>query len=480
MSNLFSKAVSGLKWSSLSSFGIVLSQFTLGVILARLLSPEEYGLVAMVMIIIVYANLLVNFGFSVVLVQRKDVDNDQFSTVFWINSILGIVLCLFFAAVAPNIAQFYDRKIIVTLVYFLAPILVINSLGICHRVKLERALNFKPIAIAEISSVVLSTSIAIIMALNGYGVWSLVAQALIKSVVNSVILWFSSGWMPKWIMTLSSLKGMWNLTSVVMTNNLAEGFAGSMDRVIIGKVEGSQDLGAYEKAKQLMLMPTQLISGVISRVLLPSLSKLQEQPTKFAKAYKQIFGAVALVVFPMIFGLNFIAEDMILLLFGDQWKSMVQLFEIICWAGLFTVLNVMADNIIIASGNTKGLLKITLIEKPFLVALFFIGILWGANGVAWSYVVGAIVIFVYKTFVATQPLVLRLIDMIRALVGPLMLSVIMYLLLAGVHYFFGQNFSLFTALIIYVAVGLLVYVPMALSFQREKINFLARIINDGR
>ncbi len=480
MNNLFSKAVAGLKWSSLSSLGITLSQFTLGVILARLLSPEEYGLVAMVMIIIVYANLLVNFGFGVVLVQRKTISDDQLSTVFWINIIIGLLLCSFFIAIAPYIARFYDRSVIVTLVYFLAPILVVNSLGICHRVKLERALNFKPIALAEISSAVLSTSIAIVMALKGFGVWSLVAQALSKSIINSVVLWFSTGWVPNWIIAISSLRDMWKFTSVVMTNNLAEGLAGSMDRIIIGKAEGSQDLGAYEKAKQLMLLPTQLISGVISRVLLPSLSRLQGEPIKFAKAYKEIFGVVSLVVFPMVFGLNFIAEDMILLLFGDHWKSMVQLFEIICWAGLFTVLNVMADNIIIASENTKGLLRITLIEKPFLITLFFIGILWGANGVAWSYVVGAMVIFVYKTFVATQPLVLRLIDMMKTLIGPFILSVVMYLLLTGVHHFFGRNLDVLPALIIYTTVGLFVYIPMAFSFQREKVGFLARIINHER
>ena len=448
--------------------------------MARLLSPEEYGLVAMVMIIIVYANLLVNFGFGVVLVQRKDVDNNQFSTVFWINIVLGLALCLFFIVIAPLVAEFYDRKIIITLVYFLAPILVINSLGICHRVKLERALNFKPIAMAEISSVVLSTSIAIIMALNGYGVWSLVAQALIKSIVNSIVLWFSSGWMPKLVMALSSLKGMWKFTSVVMTNNLAEGLAGSMDRIIVGKVEGSQDLGAYEKAKQLMLLPTQLISGVTSRVLLPSLSKLQEEPTKFARAYRQIFGVVALVVFPMIFGLNFIAEDIIPMLFGDQWNSMVPLFEIICWAGLFTVLNVMADNIIIASGNEKGLLRMTLIEKPFLVALFFVGIIWGVSGVAWSYVIGAFIIFLYKTFVATQPLVLRLVDMFGALLGPLVLSTVMYLVLTGVYRVVGESLSSLVSMVIYIALGMIIYIPLALSFQKEKINFLARVINHGR
>lgn len=257
MSDLFTRGVKGLKWSSLSSLGVVFSQFTLGVILARLLSPEEYGLVAMVMVIIVYANLLVNFGFGTVLVQQQNVSQDQLSTVFWINFVVSIALSVIFILSAPFFALFYDEPIVETLTYVLVPILVLNALGICHKVILERAIDLRPIAIAEISSIAASTTLAIYMAYKGYGVWSLVAQALLKAILYNSILILSTSWWPRFKLELDKIRDFSKFTSIILANNLAEGAAGNIDRVIVGRASGSSELGAYEKAKQLMLLPTQ-------------------------------------------------------------------------------------------------------------------------------------------------------------------------------------------------------------------------------
>ena len=428
------------------------------------------------MVIIVYANLLVNFGFGTVLVQQQNITQDQLSTVFWINFVVSILLSGIFIVCAPWIALFYEEPIVQTLTYVLVPVLILNALGICHKVILERAIDLKPLATAEISSIVVSTTVAIYMAYSGYGVWSLVAQALIKATLYNAILILSTRWWPALKMELNEIRDFSKFTSIVLANNLAEGAAGNIDRVIVGKASGSSELGAYEKAKQLMLLPTQLVSGILTRILLPTLSKLQNSPESFSKAFLKVFGVVCFVSFPMVFGLNFISEDLIPYIFGVQWSDMVPLFKIISWAGLFTILNILSDNVVVSSGNSKGLLTLTLIEKPAIIMILLIGIFWGAKGVALAYVIGAGLIFIYKCIIATQPLPIRPADVLMKMIAPLFCSASMFTVLFFIMNWTGSAMSVGVRLLVAITIGTVSYLILSLVLQRESTLYIRKIL----
>lgn len=480
MTDLFSKAATGLKWTSFSSLGISLSQFTLGVFLARLLSPVEFGLVAMVTVIIGYASILVDFGLGSVLIQKSEVSENEYSAVFWLNMLISVLIAIMMIIFAGRIADFYDQPVVARITCFLSPILLFNAWGLCYRARLEREIDLRPVSVAEMASVILSSLLAIGLALMGYGVWSLVAMYLIRALLYNAIIIMSADWHPNLRFDLKGLSPLFVFSGTILTNRMAEGAAGSMDRLLVGKVSGSEDLGIYEKAKNLMLMPTMMVAGIISRVALPSLSRMQEDTVRFSAGYERMLGLISFVVFPMIFGLHLIAPDLIPFLLGHQWSAMVPVFQIICGAGLFTVANILTDNVIVSSGNQRGLMKLTFIEKPFMVAIFFFGIIWGVTGVAYAYVIGSVITFLYKTYIATGPLVVSPLNIYSKMILPLFGSVIMYLsgfilLKAGLG-----DAHVATRLTMAILTGVLVYYVMARLTQRSNFDYFIRIVHEFR
>lgn len=472
MSQLFSTAVHGVKWSAVSSIGIVLSQFTLGVVLARLLSPDDYGLVAMVLVLILYANLLVNFGLEAVMIQRQNIGQRELSGIFWVNCFLGFILMLSFLLMAPWISLFYGTDLN-DIIFALAPIVWMHGFGISHRSVLQKKIHLRPIAIAEVSSVIISTLIAIIMAFRGFGVWSLVAQSILKAMIGNCLLIISSRWSPTLEFSWKGMRSLFGFSSVILTNNLAEGAASNIDRIIIGKATGSSELGAYEKAKQLMLLPTQLVSGILTKTMLPTLSLLQSKPERYARSYLRLFAAVCFVSYPMVFGMNFVADDLIPYIFGSQWTSMVPIFKILSWAGLFTILNILSDNVLISSGNRKGLMRLTFIEKPFLIALLFVGIIFGVTGVALAYTFGSAAVFLYKSYVSSKPLHYSWSELLRRLLMPLLCSVLMYLTLSIITPQLSE-ISIMTRLITTITSGTVIYMTLSLFLQRDSIEFFKK------
>lgn len=477
MSGLFNQTAKGLKWTTFSSIAMVISQFTLGILLARLLSPKEFGLIAMVTVVISYASILINFGLGTVLVQRNIVSPSQFSSAFWLNLIISIVLFFIFLACAPLLAEFYDVTIVKRLTWWLAPIVLINAIGICHKAKLEREINLKPVALSELFSVLVGTITAIIMAFNGFGVWSLVAQALIKSVVYNVILVGSTRWWPSLVFRINDLKPLLSFSGGVLTNQLAEGAAGNVDRILVGKFAGSEDLGAFEKAKNLMILPTMMIGGILSKVILPSLSLIQKDLKKFGQSILEISALLGFLIFPVMSGLQIIAPELIPLLFGAQWTPMIQLFQIICWAGWFTVLNILLDNVVISSGNQRGLWNLTLVEKPFMIVIFILGIFWGAKGVAVAYVLGAGLMFFYKLYIATKPLNIGFFTVLKTLVPAVTCTLAMYLFIIVFSNAVPLTISPWFRIFYLVSLGIISYALLSWWFQKKTVNYFIRILS---
>ena len=477
--SLFQKTAKGLKWGAAASIGTVLIQFTLGVFLARLLDPSDYGLVAMITVFVMVANSLINQVLGTVMVQKNTLSDIEMSSLYFFNLLLGLLIFLAFVLGASRISDFYGRIELINIMYWLSPIVLMNSFGTAHRVKLERELNIRPIAMADLASVFLSASCAIVLALSGWGVWSLVAQALIKPFIFNLILFASSRWMPLLRFEWTSIRSTLGLTGTIMLNLGAEGVAGNIDRALVGRSFGSSDLGIYEKAKQLIMMPGQLLLGVTNRVLLPAMSQLQSDSARFSKQYLKIVSLVGFAICPLVIGLNVVSPTLIPMLFGDHWSSMVPVVQWLSWAGIFVVYNVMSDSIVISLGDKKGLLLITLLEKPIVFISVLISVQFGLPVLCWTFVAVSVLIFCIKVWITSLSLTTNLLEVIGILLRPLLTSVFMFMVVSIVIGSLQTHVSSIFLLAVSVVLGSMVYLLLSLITQKKALLEVKNIVNES-
>lgn len=391
------KTLAGLLWAAASQGGKQLSQFVIAVILARLLSPRDFGLMAMAMVFIDIFTIIGELGISSALIQKQDVTDIHYSSAFWLNIGTGALLTMCFSISAPFIAAFYGRPELRFILTLLSCNFLLSSLSLMQQTILMKELEFRKLAIRDIISVILSGLVGIYMAMSGLGVLSLVGQTLSFALINAVLLWLVSRWRPKLVFSKAHMREIFvfsaNLTGSYMANVISR----NIDKLLIGKFLGDQALGIYSLAYKLMLYPLQNVSWVIGRVMFPAFSKIQDDMDKIRHVYMQVIRIVSLITFPMMAGLLVIAPEFVHLLFGSKWESAVVIIRIFCICGMFQSISATGGTVILSQNRADLQFKLQISGSVTMLFVIIIGMQWGINGIAILYAFQSW-LFLYGTF----------------------------------------------------------------------------------
>lgn len=435
--------IKAIAWSSFSSVVVFLINFTLGVWLARILGPGAYGLIAMVMVFVGYGRLIIDFGFGEALVQDQNTADDDYSTIFWFNLLISIILYLASNFLSHSIANFYDLSEIVLLVKVLSLVFIFNAAGIIQKVKLEKAMNFKFLGIADILSSLLSSIIAIILAFKNFGVWSLVFLNLIKAFLNSIFLWMFSSWRPNFVFKIKSLKKYYKFSFSLLMNGLFETIASTLDKIAIGKLLGTNSLGLYNKSFSTVRMPVYQLMNSLGRVIFPALSSIQSNTNSVFLVYIRLVLVISSIMFPMMVVLFFFSYEITSFLFGEKWLDMSPLMAVFSLATGFLPFNILADSVVKSTGKIKYVNLITIIEKPLAVIFVLSGLYFGTlMAVTQMVTLGVFLLFIFKSVIVCKSLGKSIYILLKSHLEGLYVVIVPIITLNMLNYLSYENLSL--------------------------------------
>ncbi len=368
--NLKQKTVSGAIWSGIDKFATVMLNFVSGIVLARLLTPSDYGVIGMLTIFLAISSTFIDGGFGSALIQKKRPTNVDYSTILYWNVGLSIVLYAILYFSAPFVAEFYDLSLLCDVLRVLGITLIINAARIVQFNQLKKRLEFKNVAIVNLSSSFVALSITIYLAWKGWGVWALVAQQLILSSLCTLLYWITSKWRPVLKFSIESFKALFSFGGFVLLSNLFNTLCNNIQGLLIGKIYNSSTLGFYSKARSLEYQTSTFISSVLDQVSYPVLSEAQDDKSRMAGILKQFTRLSAFFTFPIMALLILLAHPVFLLLYGERWVDAVPYFQLLCLAGIAISLQNINYYAVAALGQSKDLFIWTFIKRT--IGLFLV------------------------------------------------------------------------------------------------------------
>lgn len=375
--SLKSKTLHGLFWSFFERVGQQGIQFIISIILARLLLPEQFGLIAMLTIFMAIAQSFINSGFGQALIQKKNATHVDECSIFYFNILVGCLAAGLLCLAAPWIAAFYNQPILTPLTRVLSLNLIINSFGLVQITLLTRHIDFKTQLKVSMIATFLSGTIGVTMAFKGFGVWSLVAQSLSTNLFRTILLWLFNNWRPSLIFSLTALRKMFGFGSRLLYSGLLGMVFDNIYHVAIGKLFSVADLGFYSRAKSLQQLPTKNFTSMVNRVLFPAFSTIQDDPARLKHGMHKALSTLALLNFPMMIGFAVVAKPLVLVLVTEKWLPCVPYLRLLCLVGMLYPISAINLNVLVALGRSDLFLRIQVL-KPIL-AVIFIGLTyrWG-------------------------------------------------------------------------------------------------------
>lgn len=459
---LKNKTVNGVIWSFIERFSVQGVVFVIELIIARLIGPDNFGLIAQLAIFMAISQVFIDGGFSSALIQRKEHTDADFSTVFYINLGISILIYigLFFAA--PYIAAFYNEPILdpITKVYSLN--LVINSLVAVNRTKLTINVDFKTQSKISFYSAVLSGVVGLSLAFMGYGVWSIVIQALVLAAFNVLFSFYYVRWIPTVGFSTKSFKSLFAFGSkLLMANIISAAYSKAYD-VVIGKKYDANSLGLYSRADKFNQFASSNISGVLQRVSFPVLSSIQDDDDRLRRAYRKYMQISAFVVFPLILGMCGIARPMIETLLGQQWIKCAPMIQILAFAYLWDCVVMVNLNLIYVKGHSDYVLKLEVIKKIIAFSILVVTLFFDITVICWGRVVYSIIAFYLNTYYTKKLLNYGFFTQIKELAPILLMSLIVTGIGLAISYVMTNAL---VALIASLVVCPIAYVVMSWAFK---------------
>jgi PST family polysaccharide transporter len=456
-------AISGVKWSSISLFG---RRGLSTIILARLLAPADFGLVAMAAVVIGFIEIFNDLGTATAVIQRKEPSRALLASVFWINAGFGLAATLVLILLAPLLGVFYREPQVAPIMQVLSLSLLLSGIGTMQKSLLERDLEFEKLARQEIGTTLFATLIGITAAFLGYGAWSLVYQMLAGNLVATLLIWRASHWRPSWQFDWPEIRSMIGFSLNLTGGNIFNYFARNADKLLIGRFLGVQDLGYYDLAYRLMQFPLQGISAVISRVMFPLYSRMQDDARQFGRTYLKVASAIALISFPLMLGLTALAGPFVLTLFGAAWTPVIPLLLILAPLGAVQSILTTIGNIYAAKGRTDLGLWWTVGAGLLTVLSFVLGLPWGILGVTVSYAI-VMLLLTYPGFAIPFRLIgLKVRDLGRVLWRPAACSLVMYAVVTGTVLLSPPGVPGWITLSLLVPLGAVVYFACSWAINR--------------
>lgn len=447
--------------------------FGIGIVLARLLSPEDYGAVGMLAIFFAVANCFKDCGFGTALVQNKNRTEEDYSTAFIFNVASSFVIYLFFYIAAPYIAAFYNMPILTDITRVSALSFILSGLTGVQYAKLNIDLKFKFRSQMSILGQIISGVTGLTLAYMGYGVWALVLQGLVTSVITGLVLWLNSGWKPKLIFSIVAFKRLWKFGANMLGSGIINTVYNNLYTLVIGKYYNPASVGMYNRANGYASLPANVIMSMSMGVNFPLLAQLQDNRERLISAYERLLKVPIYVLYPMLIGLMVLAEPLVQVMIGDKWLPCVPYIQILCVGYMFYPLNGLNVNLLMVKGRPDLVLKLDYIKKPIgillLLAAIPFGIIWMMVGKA----LYSLLVYSMNCYYTQKILDYGFFKQFKVLIPILLNSLLMGAIVFSAVLFFESNVL---KLIVGIPVGVLCYATVGWIRRDEALFEIINIV----
>lgn len=474
---LKNKTISGLFWSFSDLVANQGIQFIIQIILARLLVPKDFGTIGMIAIFIDISQAFIDSGFTNALIREKAPTQEDYSTVFYFNLIMAILMYIILFFTAGIISDFFKEPQLITVIRVLAMVLIVNSFSLIQRTILTKSINFKTQTKIGILSYIVSGIIAIIFAYCGFGLWSLVIKTLLMQFIQSFLLCLHNRWIPSLVFKINSFKKMFGFGWKLSASRLIDTLYNNLYFLIIGKIFSAADLGYYTNAQKLRDAASQSVTSVVQKVSYPVLSSIKEDEQTLRNVYKKIIKTSVFINFPLMIGLAVVASPLIRIIFGPKWYNSIKCFQILCLAGTLFPLHAINLDILQVKGRSDLFLKLEFIKKFVGLSLVAVAVLFRFSiiGILWTTVLSSLIDYFINSYYSAEMLSYSTIDQIKDIIPAFIVSITM----AIIVYFVGIILpdSNFIKLVAQIIIGISVYAMLSKFVKIDEYNTTHKLID---
>lgn len=474
--SLKGKMMIGLFWSFtdlMANHGI---QFMIQIILARILLPEHFGIIGMIIVFIAISESIVDSGFTQALIRDQQTSQADYSTIFYFNVFIAVVLYCMLFVTAPIISRFFEEPQLINIIRVLSFVLIINSLGIIQKVILVKNIDFKTITKVSVIAVITSGSVTITLAMLGYGVWSLVVNILIMQLVQTVFFWFFNKWIPSLTFNVHSFRKFFGFGNKLLISGLIDTFYNNLYFLIIGRLYSTTQLGFYTNAIKVRDLASQSIAAALQRVSYPILSSIQDDEGRLRSSFRKIIKMSAFINFPLLVGLAAIATPLFSLLLGEKWMPSVIYFQLLCLAGMLYPLHAINLNILQVKGRSDLFLLIEVIKKSVLTILIILSLVFklGIIGLICSAVLNSYISLFINTYFSAKEIAYSAKNQLKDLFPAYSISLIM----GGSVYLVGDILPVgnFLLLVCQITFGFFIYILLCKLAKIQELDTVYQMI----
>ncbi len=469
--NIKNKTISGLIWQYAEKCGAEIILFIVSIILARILTPEDYGVIGLITVFISIANVFATSGMGQALVQRKDPDSTDYSTVFFYSIVFSIILYVILFFTAPLIAGFYNEDVLVPVIRVLGLTVIINAINSVQTAYVQKTMQFKRFFYSSLVGTILSAVIGIVMAYSGCGVWALVGQQLSSRLINTVVLWMTVGWRPEWKFSFKKMGKLFSFGWKLLCSNLIDTVYKNIYSLTIGKFYSAGDLGFYNRGKQFPLLIINNINASINTVLFPVLAGAQDEKERLKAMTRRSIVTSTFLIFPAMAGLTVIAEPLVRVLLTDKWLPAVPFIQFCCFTYAFWPVNTANLQGIKALGKSGTLLWLEIIKKAIgiitLVATLPLGLM--------VMMTVRCVTTLFSTFINAYPnkklMGYTYLEQIKDLLPSLILSLVM---MGAIYPITLTPMAPILQIAVQVIVGVVLYFGLSKLFKVECLDYIIK------
>jgi len=472
--SLRKKTTSGMIWSFIDIIAKQGINFFIGIILARLLSPREFGLIGMTTFFITFSQSFIDSGFGQALVRKKNCTQDDYSTVFYYNLLTGIIFYIILFLSANQISIFFGEPKLKLIIQVLGIGLIIKSFTIIHMIILIKRINFKLQTKISVFSSIISGLIGIYLAYRGYGVWSLVIKTLSGFSITSILFWKWNSWKPSLVFNFNSFKNLFSFGSKLLVSGLIKRVYENIYLLIIGKYFSAVQLGFYTRADQFNQLIYKNLTMVVQRVSYPVLASIQDEKNRLKLAYQKLIKSTMLITFFLLIGLAAMAKPLILVLIGEKWLPSVLYTQMLCLVGIFFPLQEINQSMLKVQGRSDIILKLEFIKKLFVIPVIIVGILLGIKVLIIGMILMSLFSYIVDSYFAGKEIDYSSLQQIRDIIPAFLLTSGSGLFVYLLGYFL--KVSPFILIIVQIIFYITIFWLMCIFFNIDEYYFIKQII----
>lgn len=473
--SLKKRALYGVLWSAFEQFGNQIVGFIISVVLARLLLPEEFGLIAMITVLMGLGQVLINSGLSSSLIRTEQPTDEDYSTVFYFNLLGSIVIYAIIYFLAPYIAAFYSQNILTDIIRIYTIIFIINAFATIQNTRLTKIMDFKTLMLVNTPSLIISGVVGVVMAYYGYGVLSLVWSRIAQSLASTIQLWFWSKWRPIFVFSKEKFKYHFNFGFKLMFSAILNNLFTNAYPILIGKFFAPAQVGFYSKADGLKMRPVGIISGIVSKITYPLFSEIQNDDKRLKSVYKRVMQMVIFLIAPTLIFIAVLGEPIFRFLYTEKWLPAVPYFQILCAAGILYPIHTYNLQILNVKGRSDLFLKLEIIKKILITITIVVAIQFGIYGLLYGAVFTSVMAFFINTYYSGKFINYKTLHQIKDLLPTIIIALLSGLFVFVIDHILASSHDLIR-IVSGSITGTLVFLILSMILKLESLIELKQIL----